>query len=389
MTVEGNPPGNIPRPASAITLRLNLRCPFFALTIAAALAMAGCHHSDSAKGSAGKSGATKDPGPPPPPILTGALVPAKPRKPFIGPLEIGVFAREASEVLHVEKLSIAVLKDDKLYAKYRTAVRDIYGADMPDMNYFSIGHENWQRRIPELHHWLLRAGQYGAPTLALEPDGKDNAFKAFVDSESLRKLRDVFLDLKAKNITVWIRFASEANLYGNPYSVSKSTENMDRYKAAARWWKGYMPDNAKLVFSPLINTPYQASVEQSQHPQDILKEMYEKGVYGRIGGTIYSTKYNAFDMYDWYVKFMRELDPDIPLQICELGGPLTHKQELVAFIKAAAQGRWKGLEKINLFAGQVNSRAQGDFGRFGFVTPGKSVSYIREIFFSDSPASSH
>jgi hypothetical protein len=116
--------------------------------------------------------------------------------------------------------------------------------------------------------------------------------------------------------------------------------------------------------------------------------MYEKGVYGRIGGTIYSTKYNAFDMYDWYTKFMRALDPDTPLQICELGGPLSHKQELVSFIKAASEGRWKGLEKINLFAGRVNARAEAEYGRFGFVIPGKSISYIRQIFFPDSASES-
>ena len=139
----------------------------FGLLLLAALSLGsvGCHHGGSTGGHEASAS-----GPPSTPVLTGALVPAKPCKPFIGPLEIGVFAREASEVLHVEKLSIAVLNDDKLYDKYRIAVRDIYGADMPDMNYFSIGHLNWQRRIGQLHHWLLRAGAYGGPTLALEPD---------------------------------------------------------------------------------------------------------------------------------------------------------------------------------------------------------------------------
>ena len=354
----------------------------FGLPLLAALSLGGvgCNHG----GSGGGHGATRS-GPPSAPVLTGALVPAKPCKPFIGPLEIGVFAREASEVLHVEKLSIAVLNDDKLYDKYRIAVRDIYGADMPDMNYFSIGHLNWQRRIGQLHHWLLRAGAYGGPTLALEPDAKDDPYNALKDSPQLRQLRDMFLDVKKHGITVWIRFASEANLHGSIYSVTKSDELLEHYKAAAKWWKGFMPDNVKLVFSPLINTPYEASIKNNPRQLTILRAMYEKGVYDRIGGTIYSTNYNVFDMYDWYTKFMRELDPTTPLQICELGGPLTHQQELVDFIKAGAKGRWKGLEKINLFAGQINARAQGEYGRFGFVIPGKSVSYIRQIFFSDSP----
>lgn len=331
---------------------------------------------------------------PPSPILTGALVPAKPRKPYVGSIEIGVFAREAAEVLHVDKLSIAVFKDDKLYDKYRMAVRDIYGADMPDMNYFSIGHDHWQRRIPDLHHWLVRAGAYGAPTLALEPDAKGNPYAALTDSPELRKLRDMFLDIKKRGITVYIRFASEANLYGSVYSVSKRDRetgkllNMAHYKSAVEWWKSYMPDNVKLVFSPLVNTPYEAHVMGNENQLAILRSMYEPGLYARIGGTLYSTNYNVFDMYDWYTGFMRKLDPKTPLQICELGGPLSHKDELVDFIKAAAKGRWKGLEKINLFAGRVNARAESTYGRFGFVIPGTSVSYIRQIFFSDSASGS-
>ncbi|HLK16498.1 MAG TPA: hypothetical protein VKT78_16950 [Fimbriimonadaceae bacterium] len=356
------------------------RGPHLFLLIAALTTLAGCHHGPK------PAGPVPDPDKP---LFTGVLVPAKPHKPFIGPLEIGVFTSEVAEALHVEKLSIPILaEDDKLYDRYREAVRDIYGADLADMNYFSIGHLNWQRGIPRLHHWLLRAGVYGGPTLALEPDAEGDAYAALKDSPLTRQLRDVFLDVKKKNITVWIRFASEANLFGSRYSVAKSDEILEHYKVAARWWKSFMPDNAKLVFSPLVDTAYEASIKGGSRQLAILRAMYEPGLYARIGGTLYSTNYNVFDMYDWYTKFMREMDPATPLQICELGGPLTHQKEIVDFINAAAKGRWKGLEKINLFAGRLNARAEHEYGRFGFVIPGKSVSYIRQIFFPDSPSSS-
>ena len=346
------------------------------LIVSAALSftVTGCHRGG------------KPPLAPPAPVLSGKLIPAKPHKPFVGPIELGVFAREAAEVLHVDKLSIGIFKDDKLYDQYRIAVRDIYGADLPDMNYFSIGHENWQRRIPDLRHWLLRAGAYGAPTLALEPDAVGDAYGALKDSPELQKLRDMFLDIQKHHITVWVRFASEANLYGSNYSVSKHDDgqNLSRFQASVKWWKGYMPGNVKLVFSPLINTPYEAKMGGNEHALEILKAMYVPGVFDRIGGTLYSTKYNVFDMYDWYTGFMRGLDANTPLQICELGGPLSHQDEIVDFIKAAAKGRWKGLERINLFAGQVNARAQAAYGRFGSVIPGTSESYIRKVFFPES-----
>lgn len=353
-----------------------------------AIVVVGCQRGAPPSGKGSHPANT--PEPPAQPTLTGDLVPAKPRRPYIGNLEIGVFAREAAEVLHVDKLSIATFADDQLYDKYRVAVRDIYGADMADMNYFSIGHLNWQRRIDQLHHWLVRAGPYGGgPTLALEPDSKEdpnNPYGALKDSPQLRKLRDMFADVKKHGYTVWIRFASEANLHGSVYTVTKSDEVLEHYKAAAKWFKSYMPDNVKLVFSPLINTPYEANLKNNPRQLTILRSMYEKGVYDRIGGTLYSTDYNLFDMYDWYTKFMRAIDPDTPMQICELGGPLSHQQELVDFIKAAAKGRWKGLEKINLFAGRINARAEAEHGRYGYVIPGKSISYIRQLFFSD-PAS--
>lgn len=349
---------------------------------ALALAAGGCHRG---RGAAGGGPSEESAQAPAGPVITGALVPAKPRRPFIGPIEIGAFAPEVTEVLGVDKISIPVLNDDKLYDRYRIAIRDIYGADLPDMNYFSIGHLNWQRRIGQLHHWLIRAGAYGGPTLALEPDAEGNPYAAFHDSPQLRDLRTMFQDVKKHGITVWIRFASESNLYGSKYSVTKSDEVLEHYKQAARWFRTYMAGSIKLVFSPLINTGYEASVKNNPRQLTILQSMYEKGVYDRIGGTLYSTDYNVFDMYNWYTGFMRQMDPDTPLQVCELGGPIAHENEIVDFIKAAAQGKWKGLEKINLFAGHINVRAEKEYGRFGFVIPGKSVSYIRQIFFSDSP----
>lgn len=349
--------------------------------------LAGCHRGNIGRNSHGNGPSDTDSASPPVFTFTGKLIPAKPHKPYIGDLEIGVFASEVADALRVEKISIGAFHSDALYDRYRVAVRDIYGADLSDMNYFSIGHKGWAGRIPDLRHWLIRASAYGAPTLALEPLGPMH-YDIFADSPDLSKLRAMFEELNQKHITVWIRFASEANLFGSQYSVSKSDEELQKFKAAARWWKGYMPPNAKLVFSPLVNTPYEAHMMNSAKGVQILAEMYEKGVWDRIGGTLYSTTNNVNDMYDWYVSFMRQIDPNTPLQVCELGGPLTHKNEIVTFLNNALKGRWKGLQKITLFGGQVNSRAQKENGRFGFVEPGQSVSYIRQIYFPDSLPSS-
>ena len=301
------------------------------------------------------------------------------RAPQLHGIEMGAFSSEAMNRLGLTDQSIKGLDNDRDYGLYRATVRQFYGADLADMNYLGIGVAGWETRLDALDHWIERASRYGAPTLAIEPLGSDS-YRVFNDNPEMRKLREVLAKANERGVTVWIRFASECNLRNSPYTVYDSPHRIAKYRRAARWFKEYMPTNAKLVFSPLINTPYIDSDDRNSPQSRTLRGMYEPGVYDRIGGTIYSTHMNIFRAFDWYYRFMRSMDADTPFQICELGGPFTHRDRLRSFVQKVCDGRWPGVEKINLFAGPLNPHATGQNGDFGFVSPSEDRCFITDMF---------
>ena len=293
--------------------------------------------------------------------------------PRLGKITIGAFAPEA---MAESSLSLPSLDDDDSYGAYRTAVRDTYGADLADMNYLGVGTPGWQARYAAFKDWLLRAGKYGDPTIAIEPIGK-STYAAFRDDDEMRALKAAFDAARQAGIVVWVRFASESNLRYSVYSVYNNPRAQQAYRRAERWFRGYMPPNVRLVFSPLINTAYLRSPSQIK----TLLAMYEPGAYDRIGGTLYATSWLRPKIaFDWYYHFMRRLDTSTPFQICELGGTYPRSREVEAFLIRVARGDWPGVERVNLFAGDLNSIAIANHGHFGFVLPGETTSYVSELF---------
>ena len=303
------------------------------------------------------------------------------RAPQISGVELGAFSSEAMNRLGITDQSLKGLDNDGDYQLYRATVRKFYGADLADMNYMGVGVDGWEKRLDALDHWIERASRYGAPTLAIEPLGR-NSYQAFNDNPEMRKLRAIFEKADRRGVTVWVRFASESNLRNSPYSAYNNSRRIASYRRAARWFKQYMPANAKLVFSPLINTAY---IESDGTQTRTLRGMYEPGVYARIGGTIYSTHMNIFRAFDWYYRFMRSLDANTPFQICELGGPFTHRDRLQSFMQKVFDGRWPGVEKINIFAGPLNLRATSQNGDFGFVGSSEDTCFIKDMFAAAQP----
>ena len=296
--------------------------------------------------------------------------------PRIGQVELGAFAPEVSSVSGLDNLSLTHLNDDAVYPQYRDSVRAVYGADLADMNYLAVGEPGWEPRFAAFRNWLFRAAKYGDPTIAIEPLGK-SAYGAFADTEEMQRLRSVFEEANRAGITVWVRFASESNLRFSVYSVYNNPEKIDEYRKSVRWFRAYMPRNVRLVFSPLINTAY------LQAPPQLftLRRMYARGDYDRIGGTLYATtKLRLKPAYEWYHAFMRQLDPDCPFQICELGGIFARRSDIVEFLNSLANNAWPDVQRVNLFAGDLNATAIKDHGHFGFLEPGVSVSYIAEFF---------
>jgi hypothetical protein len=258
-------------------------------------------------------------------------------------------------------------------------VRKVYGADLADMNYFSVGSEGWEQNIPGLRKWLLLAARYGDPVLALEPLG-EMRYEVFSESSGMRELRDVFLELQEKGYSVRIRFASEANLHGNPYSATKDPASTREYRKAARWFRSYMPTNVKMVFSPLINTPVLETIRHGRDeaigPMKKMMEMYEPGVYDYIGGTLYADpRYTLREMYDFYLYWMRTLDKSTPLQIDELGAPKAFREDLCSFIEFISAGGVPDLKTVMFFDGTVNPRREKEFGPHGTILPGEEQSY--------------
>jgi hypothetical protein len=288
-------------------------------------------------------------------------------------ITVGAFAPEAMPYTNI---SIQDLDSDSAYGTYRTAVRSCYGADLADMNYLGVGTSGWETRYPAVLRWLVRASRYGDPTLAVEPIGPQG-YGVFRDCPEMEALRSVFQDAGKSNITIWVRFASESNLRYSVYSVYNNPDKIAQYRRSVRWFRAYMPSNVKLVFSPLINTAY------LQDPRQIrtLNAMYEPGAYDRIGGTLYATTWlRPRIAFDWYYHFMRRLDAKTPFQICELGSIYPRSEEVRAFLMRVARGNWPGVQRVNLFAGDLNPLAVNQHGHFGFILPGESSSYLSDLF---------
>jgi hypothetical protein len=295
--------------------------------------------------------------------------------PHLGLITLGAFAPEA---VPDSAISIADLDSDLSYGQYRAAIHECYGVDLADMNYLGVGMPDWQSRYNSLDDWLHRAGKYGDPTLAIEPIGA-NGFGIFRPGPEMADLRSVFVDAANSGIIVWVRFASESNLKFSVYSVYNNSIKIGEYRRAVRWFRAYMPSNVKLVFSPLINTVYLHDPRQLA----TIVSMYEPGAYDRIGGTLYATSWLRPKIaFDWYYHFMRRLDRKTPFQICELGGIYPRSEEITAFLIRVAQGQWPGVQRVNLFAGDLNSLAINQHGHFGFILPGAIASYLAPLLSS-------
>ena len=307
--------------------------------------------------------------------------------PVIGTVTVGAFSSEAMIQAGIRSRNTVGLDDDAIYDRYRADNRRVYGADLADMNYFSVGATGWEGRIGSLEGWLVRAGRYGDPTLAVEPRGHEG-YALFRDSAAMRRLRGAFHRATAQGITVWVRFASECNLEGSAFSVYDSAARQKAFRHAAAWFRDYM--GVRIVCSPLINTPYMAQRVGEWRQIRTMRSLLEPGLWDRIGGTIYATdprNYGTLEqMWGWWVNFVREYDPYTPLQICELGAPIRaieRREGVVRFLADIGSGRWQGVEKINLFAGAVNGRLQQTHGDYGFIAPGNRESYLKHRFWKD------
>lgn len=296
------------------------------------------------------------------PMLTGRAAEAK-----VKDIRFGAFAGEAAEVAGLRQCSIPGLNSVENYRRYRQSVRDVYGVDLEDMNYFAVGTPNWESRLPALRAWIVRAGEFGEVTIAIEPLGHEK-YGVFRDSLGMSGLRDVLAEAESSGIKVVVRFASEANLRLSEYSAYGSREAADRFFQAAAWFKEYMPPNVEMVFSPLINTVVLGDPRQ----QDAIRWMFlgsgGKIPWDRIGGTIYRTDAKLEPAYDKYYQKMAAMNADLPFQICELGGPFRLRDEMMDFIAQVVDGRWNRISKINLFARDINKRADPE-GHFGFMDP--------------------
>lgn len=296
--------------------------------------------------------------------------------PEIGGVRFGAYAGEAALVAGLSQSSIPALSNPEAYRKYRQSVRDAYGVDLEDMNYFSVGAPGWESRLTALRQWLLSAGEFGEVTIALEPSGPAK-YGVFRESAAMDQLRSIFEEAEELGITIAIRFASEANLRGNPYSVYGSRRLAERFFEAAAWFKNAMPGNVRMVFSPLINTAVYGEPLQRRTIEWMFlgpEGQVRDGVpWDRIGGTIYRTNVRLDRTYATYYARMTALNENLPFQICEVGGPYGKRGEIKNFINHIIDGRWPGVEKVNLFARDINRRADPD-GHFGFMDPTERAS---------------
>lgn len=295
-----------------------------------------------------------------PPTPTKKLI-----APKYGSIKLGAFAGEAANLAGLTYISTTGLANKKDYAKYRESIRSTYGADLEDMNYFSLAPEKLDHRLTNLKAWILLAGEYGDVTLALEPLGKEK-YDVFFDKAVMTRLAAIFKVANKRGITIWVRFASESNLRGSEY---RAIDRPDKFYSAAENFKSLMPQNVKLVYSPLINT----YIAGHQNQRLLAKKMLygphnENKIWDCIGGTIYRTDQPLLPMYNTYYEDMRSLAPQTPFQICEVGAPYSRKAELLRFLDSCSRGTYPKLRKVNLFARNINQRADPN-AEFGYLNP--------------------
>jgi len=320
-----------------------------------------------------KAGSSRAMAPEPKPAVTPSTMVR--HSPMLGRIEMGAYAPEAAINYGIDNPCLMTLDDNETYTTYRKAVRESYGADLSDMNYLGLGMPGWQSRYQWFENWLLRAAQYGDPTIALEPIGK-GGYGIFKDSPEMRRLRQAFEKANDAGVTVWVRFASESNDPSNPYTVCGSPKRIAQFRRSVRWFRAYMPSNVRLVFSPLLNDLFIG--DMAQLPR--LKAMYMPGDYDRIGGTLYATTSVSIDpSFTWYYNYMRKLDPKTRFQICELGGTFENQAEVSQFLRNLKAGKWPTVDRVNLFAGELNPTAIENHGHFGLVLPGERKSYLCSI----------
>lgn len=300
----------------------------------------------------------------------------KPATPVFGALRLGAFSGEAAEVAGLVGTSIQDLADPSTYDLYRRSVKKAYGLDLEDMNYFGIGQSEWGTRIPALDQWILNAGRYGDVTIALEPMGKGDPYAVFRPSPEMNELRGVFERAKQSGIRIWLRFMSEANDGTSIYTAVHSREDAIDFYRKAQWFKGFVPSNVKLVFSPLINLAVLKRENERERihwmfaGDESTTDMFEP--WDCVGGTLYRTNLPLIPTYSTYHRMMVEecrlANLNIPFQLCELGGPYSRRAELISFLLLAKNGHWSGLRKINLFAHDINRRADPN-AQFGYMNP--------------------
>jgi hypothetical protein len=81
---------------------------------------------------------------------------------------------------------------------------------------------------------------------------------------------------------------------------------------------------------------------------------------------------------------MQGLDPDTPFQICEFEGTLEDKRTAILFLRQVFARRWPKVQKINLFAGSLNERAESEYSTFGWVDPDAETSFAASVL-TDPP----
>lgn len=288
--------------------------------------------------------------------------------PLLGDVLIGAYAGEAAQTAGLGWSSTVAFADPVVYARYRASVEATYGRQLEDMNYFAVGTEGWEDRITYLQAWMVQAAEYGDVTVALEPLGSME-FDVFEPGPAMDRLAKAFEAVAAKDRLVYVRFGSEANLRGSEYSVlGKGSSFYDK----AVWFKAAMPDNVRMVFSPLINTVVWKDSLQVRTVKGMLLgktgQIEADFPWDRIGGTIYRTDRPLEPMFQTYIDMILPLVPHREWQLCELGGPYGRHEEMIDFLKLIESGRWPMLKKVNLFARDINTRADPD-GHFGFIDP--------------------
>lgn len=216
-------------------------------------------------------------------------------KPVLNGVVFALYAGEAGEWLELPSLAVTDLDNNARYARFRRTVREMYGADFYDVNFFDTQDPTWRDKVGPLERWLLRAGLYGSPGLYC-------------------------LGIPTAEQAAAIERACEA--------AWRLKINVHLYVESPEAWQKFVR-SATLVHLTRSKTTFRPSLDL-------------RGIQASLSGVV--------------DRFAARLGPEEEFEVGPVSASFERRSEVLNLITNAGKGRWPELRRITLLAGKIQNQ---------------------------------